>query len=101
MAKRIEQKEDFNINPIMEEAEIETEVKAEEIEPVLMKNGKVAGCKRLNVRTEPNINAEVLCVIKCSAKVEIDELESTGDFYKVYLENGFDGFCMKKFIDVE
>lgn len=64
------------------------------------KVGTIIGCDKLNVRKKPNKNAEVVCVINKTTVVEIDEEKSTGDFYKVYLPSGIDGFCMKQFIKV-
>jgi len=40
----------------------------------------------------------VICTINCHAEVEIDELESTDDFYKICTASGVEGYCMKKFI---
>ena len=63
--------------------------------------GIVEHCERLNVRAAPSMNAEVACVIKCHAKVEIDLEKSTEDFYKVTVPSGVGGFCMKKFIEIQ
>ena len=60
--------------------------------------GIVFDCSKLNVREEPSIAADIVCVIDNLATVLIDEEESTEDFYKVCTENGAEGFCMKKFI---
>ncbi len=63
--------------------------------------GLVEGCKRLNVRKEPQVDAQIVCEIDNQTEVMIDEAESTDDFYKVYTETGIEGFCMKKFIVVQ
>ena len=62
------------------------------------KIGRVFGCTSLNVRKAPKTNATVICTINCHAEVEIDELESTDDFYKICTASGIEGYCMKKFI---
>lgn len=62
------------------------------------KIGRVFGCTSLNVRKAPKTNAVVICTINCHAEVEIDELESTEDFYKICTASGIEGYCMKKFI---
>ena len=62
------------------------------------KIGRVFGCTSLNVRKAPKTNAAVICTINCHAEVEIDELESTDDFYKICTASGIEGYCMKKFI---
>lgn len=63
--------------------------------------GIVSDCTKLNVRKAPNSEADVVCTIPVSTKVQIDEVESTEDFYKVCTEAGVEGYCMKKFIMIE
>lgn len=63
--------------------------------------GTVVDCKMLRVRKEPSLEAEELCTIPVGAIVVIDESASTDDFYQIYTEAGVEGFCMKKYIDVE
>lgn len=63
--------------------------------------GIVSDCIKLNVRKSPTPLAEVLCVVDENSKVEIDEAESTAEFYKVCTASGVEGYCMKKFITVE
>lgn len=63
--------------------------------------GVVANCNLLNVRAEPKPDAEVLRKVSVDTEVMIDPTESTEDFYKVYLADGSEGFCMKKFIEIE
>lgn len=63
--------------------------------------GVVNGCNLLRVRKTPSTDAEVLCEIDVNSKVEVNEVESTADFYKVCTEAGIEGFCMKKFIKIE
>lgn len=60
--------------------------------------GEVSGCARLNVRKEPDAEAEVLCVIEEGSEVVIVGSESTNEFYKVFTAAGVEGFCMKMFI---
>lgn len=67
-------------------------------EPVI---GHVVRCTKLNVRKDPNADAEVLGTISAGAEVMIDENESTDDFYNVCAASGFEGFCMKQFVEVE
>ena len=74
------------------------EVASYEVE---IKTGVVTDCIKLNVRTEPNLKAEVLCELECLSRVVINEEESTDEFYKVYTSAGIEGFCMKKYIAVD
>lgn len=92
------------IEPV-ETAEVVEPIKA--VEPAIEtaietapspKIGRVFGCTSLNVRKAPKTNAVVICTINCHAEVEIDELESTDDFYKICTASGIEGYCMKKFI---
>ena len=73
-------------------------------EPIIEKKpviGKVANCKKLNVRTEPNANADVIVVINEGTEVEVDDTFVNTDFYKVSIDANFvSGYCMKKFIEV-
>ena len=66
-------------------------------EPII---GHVVRCAKLNVRKVPDADAEVLGTILAGAEVMIDESESTDDFYNVCTASGFEGFCMRQFIEV-
>ena len=87
---KVEEVEVVNL-PYIKETVVETP------EPVI---GKVEGCKKLNVRKEPDTEADVVCVVPEGTEVIVDEEESTVDFYKVCTSAGIEGFCMKKFISV-
>lgn len=67
-------------------------------EPII---GHVVDCTKLNVRKDPDADAEILGTIPAGAEVMIDESESTDDFYNVCAASGFEGFCVKRFIAVE
>ena len=100
--------------PNMETGEVETNVTPFEgtavapgpTEPVNpepveeVKTGIVTGCSKLNLRRKPAIKAEVACVIDKGTKVVIDKKASTKEWVKVTLDNGVEGFCMKKFIQI-
>lgn len=60
--------------------------------------GHIRHCTKLNVRLHPNINARVVRVIGVNDEVEIDRKNSTEEFWKVRLESGIEGYCMKRFI---
>lgn len=63
--------------------------------------GIVINCKNLNVREQPDGEADVLGTIPADSEVLIDESESTSEFYKVCAVSGLEGFCMKKYIAVQ
>jgi len=64
------------------------------------KIGIVVNCSRLNVRANPRVNADVVCVIERDSKVVIDEDGTTENFYKICTEVGVEGYCMKRFINI-
>lgn len=100
--------------PNMETGEAEVNVTpnevtdtAETIEPVIeepkkeAKTGVVANCVALNVRQKPNLNAKVVCIINKDTVITIDKKASNKEWFKVTLDNGVEGFCMKKFIQID
>lgn len=76
----------------------ESETEQEPVKPII---GIVTDCLKLRVRKQANTTAEVLCEIDALSEVQIDEKESTEEFYKVCTGAGVEGFCMKKFIAVK
>lgn len=95
------------VEPIVEEVAVEVESTIEE--PVVEKKpekkikiGVVTNCEKLNVRTNPHPAAHVELVIDKGTEVVIDRSE--GDFYFVRKDNtteGFNGWCMKKYISIK
>lgn len=63
--------------------------------------GIVTGCKKLNIRERPTVKAPVVCEAVCETELMVDENESTEEFYKVYTSAGIEGFCMRKFIEIQ
>lgn len=90
--------------PESQEPVMNTVEPAQEVEEVTTPKkpiiGVVANCFSLNVRTGPSKDCDVLCEILSKTEVEIDESESSGDFYKICTASGVEGFCMKNFIEV-
>lgn len=60
--------------------------------------GVVANCDRLNVRSKPTKNSEVVTVIKADMDVAIIPSKSTEDWYYIAL---WDGYVMKEFIKLK
>ena len=84
------------INENLEDSyELEPDNKAKDI------YGMVTECKKLNIRIEPDINSKVVCTVDCGSRLIISDDESTNDWYKVCVENGAEGYCMKKFVKVQ
>ena len=84
--------------------EVETpveEVVVEKAPEKKVKIGVVTDCEKLNVRTNPHPNAAIDLVITKGTEVEI--IGAKGDFYNVRkgtTTEGFNGWCMKKYISV-
>ena len=64
------------------------------------KTGVVTDCLKLNVRTKPDKDSDIVCEITASTNLVIDEEESTEEFYKICTYSGVEGYCMKKFITI-
>lgn len=62
--------------------------------------GIVTNCVRLNVRKEPDFDADILCTIDVSTNLIIDEEESTDKFYKICTSAGIEGYCVKTYITI-
>ena len=91
-----------SVEEVTVEETVEPTVEVEEPVAVIKAvYGVVNGCNLLRVRKVPSTDAAVLCEIDVNSKVEVNEVESTADFYKVCTEAGIEGFCMKKFIKIE
>lgn len=84
---------------IIEEQATETETEAEVTEVSKM-FGVVTDCLRLNIRREPNKDAEIVAIATCLDEVEVDPNASTDEWYAVCTAAGMEGFCMKKFIAI-
>ena len=101
-------------NLIASEAERKTETKtaatdavenAEHDSPAksdatVRKFGTVANCGRLNVRRLPDADAEVVTQLPAGSEVMIDVTGSTDAFYKVCTAAGIDGWCMRRYIEI-
>ena len=61
--------------------------------------GKVSA-EKLNIREEPDKDADVILIVDKGTPVTIDEAGSTSKFYKVTVQ-GLVGYCMKEFITLE
>lgn len=77
-----------------------TESVVEVIDATETKLGYVTECLLLNVRELPSTESKVLCVIECLTELLIDETFEHDEFFKVYLDTGLEGYCMKKFIAI-
>ena len=60
--------------------------------------GKVTA-KRLNIREKPDIGSSILCVAEANSELMIEE-DVSKEWFKVCTVLGVEGYCMKKFVDI-
>ena len=91
-----------NIEPeVTPEVETNVEPENENIDEIVI---GIVTASKLNVRIEPNKDAEVLDIIVKDAEVEVNVTKSTEDFYKISITINdvlVEGYCMKEFIHIE
>ena len=63
-------------------------------------SGTVVDCLRLNVRSEPNSSAEVVCTLPSGTRVTVDTTKITGEWYYIQTADGAKGYCLKTNIRV-
>lgn len=80
-----------------EEDTVEEMTEAEE-ETTEVTFGKV-NCSKLNVRKEPSIHSNPLCIVEYGTSMEISEFND--EWIKVLTPDGVSGYCMRKFIDLD
>ena len=83
------------IEPVEETVEKVTEV---EENPTEVAFGKV-NCSKLNVRKEPSIHSNPLCIVEYGTRMEISEFN--GEWVKTLTPDGVSGYCMREFIDLD
>lgn len=60
--------------------------------------GHVGNCERLNIRSAPSVEAEVLAVVAEGTTLEVNFKESTDNWCYVCTPVGIEGFCMKRYV---
>ena len=55
--------------------------------------------KRLNIREKPDIGSSILCVAEANSELMI-EGDASDEWFKVCTVLGVEGYCMKKFVDI-
>ena len=61
--------------------------------------GVIVDCLKLNVRAEPRIDADVVCVLDVMSEIKVDVTKSTPEWFKIRTAIGAEGYCMRKFVD--
>lgn len=88
-----------NYQEANQNTEEQTTVEQEQVVATVTQKGFVNGCVKLNVRTNPTIDSEVVCVINKNDEVIIEDVFD--DWYSVTTKDGDEGYCMSKFITVK
>ena len=96
-AKPIERIPTAPVRPIPEIKPVEETVDTVTLPEMV--EGVVVNCTKLNVRVEPKINADIVCVLDVMTEIEIDINKSTDEWFKVCTAAGVEGYSMRKFID--
>ena len=99
---KVNQVEESTLNveqEVDQNTEEQTTVEQEQVVATVIIKGFVNGCEKLNVRTNPTIDSEVVCIINKNDEVIIEE--TFGDWYSVTTKDGDEGYCMSKFITVK
>ena len=98
-ANQVEESTLDNYQEVDQNTEKQTTVDQEQVAVTVTQKGFVNGCEKLNVRTNPTIDSEVVCVINKNDEVIIEE--ASDDWYSVTTKDGDEGYCMSKFITVK
>lgn len=61
-------------------------------------SGVVTNCSKLNVRSEPSLFADVVCVLDVATEIKIDVAQSHNEWFKICTAAGTEGYCMRKFV---
>jgi uncharacterized protein YgiM (DUF1202 family) len=88
-----------DISPVDEVAEIAVTEPTEE--PTSTPKTGVVNCELLRMRKAANTKADVICTLPEGTEVQINENDSTNEFYAVTTSAGAEGFCMKQFITIK
>lgn len=63
-------------------------------------SGVVVDCVKLNIRSKPSSNSEIICTVAVGAKVTVDTTRITDEWYYVNTPDGHKGYCLKTNIRV-
>ena len=84
------------------EVKMEVELVKETVDTVVLPKaveGIVVNCSKLNVREEPSMDADIVCILDVMSEVEIDVTKSDNEWFKVHTATGTEGYCMRKFVE--
>lgn len=93
-------------NVVVPEPEVAPEVVSEvdEAEETVVAQtvmeGVISDCAKLNIRSAPSMDAEIVTVLYAGTKLMIDPEQVDDDWYSICTLHGIEGFCMKKFVTI-
>lgn len=58
--------------------------------------GVIVNCSRLNIRSDPDINADIICTLPPGSRVMIES--TTPEWYGICTEAGIEGYCMRDYV---
>lgn len=90
--------------PVVEQevVEVSESIVVPEIIPAakIVDEGIVSNCAKLNIRSAPSTDAEIITVLYAGTKLMVDP-EDHSDWYSICTLHGIEGFCMKKFVTIQ
>ena len=97
--KRVKRKElDPNDEVAIEQSVVEEVVEEPKTDEFL--DGIVHNCVKLNVRSNPSIDSDVIAVINEQDRIKVKDVDTLSEWYFIQLPNCEEGFSMKKYIAV-
>lgn len=63
--------------------------------------GVIVNCNKLNIRSKPSVDANVVTILGSKTEIEIDTARSTDAWLKISTASGIEGFCMRQFVDIK
>lgn len=97
--------DDLVETPVVEAVETpEVKMVVETVDTVTLPklvSGFVSNCSKLNVRMQPEADADVVCVLNSGTEIEINVNNSTDDWFSICTAAGIEGYCMRKFVNAK
>lgn len=86
------------VNDTVDEVEFVDEPQPVENKPVI---GVVTGCRLLNIRQRPDLEATILCFVHCDSEITVDMQNSSAEWLKVRNSAGVEGYCMARYVYIK
>ena len=93
------------VTEVAEVTEVVDEPVAPVDEPEVLENpvtvGVVSGCRLLNIRLRPDLEAPILCFVRCESELTVDLQESSSDWLRVCSADGVKGYCLARYVYIK